>query len=256
MRNFLSSYMPSDLFALLKDALNDANIAEKLRHKLYYTYMVGDRPGQDPELDGQNGFTQFCVLGAKLDIPIIRLFAPKLVRMEDPVRDQNGKSFHLRTTPRTDESSMLAVRAFRTKWPPARRITYDNRRYKLIAMMIGSEHCGHQIATSTCDGRVCRWALADSDMRQNGIGPMFWSIPQMKGETKREFKMRWRKMWDDIVPVTVFGRKELCDLNPVNRPSNDLERFAKQIQHRSEPGVVNTDYIYLHIPDMPSVSKK
>lgn len=248
LRAFFRGYMPPDMAEMTQNILNDPEVAERFRRHLYNKFSVGDRPGQDPELDGQNGFTQLCVLAGKLDIPIVRFFAPKMHEMRDPVRDQRGFEVPVRSQPRAGEASLLAVRCFRTKWTPSRRIVHRGRRYKLAAMLIGSEHCGHQIGASTCDLRVCRWALADSDMRQNGVGPMFWSLTQKKTESRPEFKTRWRKMWDDVVPVTIFGRSQLCDLNPVNRPSMDLERFAKKVRHVSTPGVVNTDYIYIHIP--------
>lgn len=249
MRKFVSDYMTATDNALCTNVLNDAKCAEALRHHLYHVYKMGDRPGQAPELDGQNGFSQFCILAAKLNMPVIRLFAPKMQEITEPVMDQSGKWHNLRNKPKQNESSMLCVRCFRTKWSPSRRIIHNKKRYKLVALLIGSEHCGHQVGVSTCDMRICRWAHADSDAAQHGIGPIFWRIAQEPNETRAEFKRRWRESWEHMVPVTIFGNNEYCDLNPVNRPTHELERFAKAVNHSQTPGVVNTDYIYLHIPD-------
>ena len=94
--------------------------------------------------------------------------------------------------------------------------------------------------------RVCRWALSDSDMTQHGIGPIFWSIRQSPNETRANFRRRWVKMWDTMIPVTIFERGKLCDLNPANRPTHELTRFEKALgKANAEPGVVNTDYIYM-----------
>lgn len=250
MNNLLHLKAPSRLRSKFKDALVDRTRAEELRHELYHTYALGDRPGQDPSLDGQNGFAQLCVLLASLDIPTVRLFAPDMQELNDKIRDQRNRRHTLRTQPSSDETSLLVVRAFRTKWTPRARIDRGGRRYKLIAVMIGSEHCGHQIGASAVDANRCStWALSDSDATQHGIGPMFWSVRRTKGEDAKRYMRRWRQMWHDMIPATIFGREEVCDLNPVNRPTHELERHSRVLGDRpSVPGVVNTDYIYIHVP--------
>lgn len=248
LRDFVTSYMPPPLRQLCVGVLDDRHRAETLRHHLYHTYAFGDRPGQDPALDGQNGFSQFCVLAAQLDIPVVRLFAPHLDEMTDPVVDQRRRAHTLRRLPRDGEGGLLAVRCFRTRWTVRRRMVYGGRRYRLCAMLIGSEHCGHQIGASTCDLRYHRWALADSDAAQHGIGPMFWTLTRRPNEPAAAYAERWRRQWSTIIPTTNFARNNVCDLNPVNRPTHELERFARAIGHDETPGVVNTDYIYLHLP--------
>jgi hypothetical protein len=232
---------------LSKNVLSELKHAEELRHFLYSSIALGDRPGQAPHLDGQNGFAQFCILVAHLKIPMVRFFAPEMIPLTDDIQDQNGK-MHKLIPPTFNVPSFLVVRCFRAKWQPHRRIVYKNIRYRLVAIMIGSEHCGHQIGASTCDSRVCRWALSDSDGAQHGIGPMFWSITQKKTETRQAFKKRWREMWDTVIPAIHFGSGQVCDLNPSNRPTHELERLRQRQSHKAKPGVVNTDWIYLHNP--------
>lgn len=245
MRELVFSRAPDALKALCKAPLHDKAEAERLRQYLYHTYAFGDRPGQPPQDDGQNGFTQMCILMHHLDIPMIRLFAPSMYELTDDVIDQQNRSLKLRRDPAPNETSLLTVRCFRTKWRAHRRIVHKGRRYKLVALLIGSEYCGHQIAASSCDMRVCRWALSDSDMSQHGIGPIFWSIKQQKDETRAAFKKRWLQMWDTMVPVTILGGSQVCDLNPVNRAPHELEKYAMTLNEHTKPGVVNTDYIYM-----------
>ena len=248
MRELIMKRAPRALRLLCDDVLMNKDRAEDLRRHLYETYALGDKPGQPPEQDGQNGCTQMSILLGRLDIPLIRLLAPTMYELLDPVTDQRGQKVNIRVDPRPSETALLVVRCFRTKWRPRRRITRKGRRYKLVGMLIGSEHCGHQIAASTCDMRVCRWALSDSDMSQHGIGPMFWSILQSRSESREAFKARWVNMWDTMIPLTLFGRNEVCDLNPVNRATHELEKYARTLNHSTTPGVVNTDYIYMSFP--------
>tara|TARA_B110000046_G_C13022479_1_gene411974 strand:- start:1058 stop:2233 length:1176 start_codon:yes stop_codon:yes gene_type:complete len=250
MRRLLRSKAPPPLRQKMQNVLTDKVRAEALRHELYHTYALGDRPGQDPALDGQNGFAQLCILLAHLDIPTVRLFAPDMRAVEDSVRDQRGRRHTLRSIPRADETSLLVVRAFRTKWKPRARITHGGRRYKLVAVMIGSEHCGHQIGASAVDMDMCStWALSDSDATQHGVGPLYWSVRRAKGEDRTRFLRRWRSMWEDMVPATLFGDRQVCDLNPANRPTRELESYQRIVNDRpSAPGVVNSDFIFLHTP--------
>ena len=244
MRALLVRYAPSQLVALCKDVLVSKDRAEALRHHLYNHYGLGDRPGQNPQLDGQNGFSQFSILAARLGIPLVRLFAPKMVEINDPVVDVK-KGAHLLRGPTDGEPCLLVVRCFRTKWTPTPVYKYKGRKYRLVAMLIGSEHCGHQIGASTCDMDCGMWALTDSDAAQHGVGPMYWSLLRRDGERRRDYRRRWRAMWDSIIPVILFGRQQVCDLNPSNRPTHELEKYAKRMSQPAPPGVVNTDWIYL-----------
>ena len=249
MRHLFEKKAPS-LWNIMKDVLTNHDMAEKLRCKLYYEYALGDRPGQDPSKDGQNGFKELCILLARLDIPTVRLFAPGMHQLNDGVRDQQQQTHTLRIKPRANETSLLVVRTFRTKWTPRPRIRHNGRRYKLIAAMIGSEHCGHQIGASAIDIRRCStWALSDSDATMYDVGPMYWSVPRKKDEPVRTYLRRWRSMWTDMFPATLFAGEQVCDMNPTNRPTHELQNHGRAIDDDpSTAGVVNTDYIYMHIP--------
>lgn len=247
MRKVILDYAPETFRRMCANVLTDREAAEAFRRYLYSTYSIGDRPEQNPELDGQNGFSQFCILAARIGLPVIRLFAPSMITLEDDIVDQSGKHWTMRTTPRSDEPCILAVRCFRTKWVPHRRIVRGGRRYKLVALMIGSEHCGHQIGASTCDMSIGRWSLSDSDMAQHGIGPMFWTMLMRPNESRTQFRRRWRDMWDKIIPLTLFGSGQICDLNPSNRPTHELQQHAQRLSQPAPPGVVNTDWIYLSL---------
>ena len=244
MRTLLCSKLPKDMQQFCDTILVNPEDAETFRRLLYSKYSVGDKPDQNPELDGQNGFGQFCILLAKLKIPLIRILAPGMEEIRTPVLDQDEKVCQVRYRPLSKESSILCVRCFRTQWHPQRRIDFDGRRYHLCCIFIGSEYCGHQIGASTCDMRVCRWACADSDASQHGIGPVFWSIRQNKNENRGAFKKRWWSMWKDMIPMTVFNSNDICDLSPHNRESCSIKNKKKS----TKPGVVNMDYVYISHP--------
>lgn len=244
-REVLLSKFDACLRPLCEQSLLNPDAAEALRQKLYYEYHFGDDPRQAPELDGQNGFAQLCILLQRFDIPTLRVFAPDMVRLTDPIVDQRKESHQLREEPVEGENHLICIRCFRTKYTPRRRLRYGGRTYRLVSVLIGSEHCGHQIAVSTRNMRVCRWAVADSDASRHGIGPMFFQFRREPGECMADFSRRW---WDSItnsIPVTVFERSTLCDLSPENRKTGYLQ---KKVKEDDRAGVVNSDFIYLHIP--------
>lgn len=250
MRTLLLSKLDEEDKMHTKNILSNPKNAESFRQHMFYKYNYGDDPKQPDHMDGQNGFSQFCILASKLDIPLIRLYAPSMFELTEDVTDQLEQKCRLRREPRVSETSLLCIRCFRTKWAPLPRYTWKGRRYKLVAMLIGSEHCGHQIGVSTCNMKVGDWAVADSDASKVGVGPIFWSIRRKAGESKQDFLKRWQSMWGSMIPATKFS-KGVCDMNPENRDSLILQQM-KHIQLNSNEengvGVVNTDFIYIHIP--------
>lgn len=248
MRALLRRYMPPALSRLCAGVLVDPARAEALRAYLYGVYAVGDRPGQPPHLDGQNGGTQLLVLLAQLGVPTRVLFAPDLADVAMPLPDQRGVR-HAPRAPAPGEPALLMVRAFRTAWTPTRRLVVDGRRFRLVAMLLGSEHCGHQIGASTVDMCVNRWALSDADACKKGIGPMFWSIGRRRGETRAQFRNRWRTMWQNILPVTRFGagQRRMCHFNPgaVHELEEQYALALGRPPARSAAAPVNCDYLYL-----------
>lgn len=247
VRSFFLDKFPAELAEMCKGVLNDGARAERLRRHLYHAYAFGDRPGQDPALDGQNGFSQLSILVARFDIPMVRLLAPSMFEITDDVVDQAGVSWSIRRTFKAGEPALLVIRAFRTKYTPPRRVVWKGRRFRLASLLIGSEWCTHQIAASSCGLRVRRWAVADSDAAQHGIGPVFWSLRKKKDETPEQLRDRWREMWHNLVPVTLFGNRQVCDMNPVNRCPHELVKYAGCKGVGAKPGVVNTDYIYISL---------
>jgi hypothetical protein len=250
MRELFQRRAPHNLAEKLVGVLQDPASAEDLRVHLFNHLALGDDPRQDPLLDGQNGFVQLCILLSALDIPVVRLLAPEMLESTDHVLDQHQRPCPLRNTPRSDETSLLVVRVFRTRWSPTPRFVHRGRRYRLTAALIGSEHCGHQVAVSTVALPSCStWALSDSDATRKGIGPMYWSVRRKSNESKRAYLARWRRMWSDMIPATIFGGNDVCDLNPINRSTYTLQKYSRTVDDNSgKPGVVNTDFIYMSQP--------
>ena len=92
------------------------------------------------------------------------------------------------------------------------------------------------------------WGLSDADACKNGIYTMFWKLHGRRGETRREFRARWQGMWENIFPITRFGADNLCDFNPVNRDTKELEMYARALDvDHTTPGTVNVDYLYLDV---------
>lgn len=261
LKTFMLRYMPDKMKELSKGILEQPSKSELLRTYLYETFAFGDKPGISPLQEGQNGTSQFLILAARLNMPVIRLFAPEMHEMTEDIFDQHGKAHKIRNISDINEQSLLIVRSFRTAWIPHRRMWHKGRRYKLVAMMIGSEQCGHQISVSTVNMNICRFCTSCSDAARLGITPVFWSLkkgipndikPGVKpstvkfNESRAEFKMRWRSMWDNVVPITMFNGNETCRMHPGNKLPQDLKPYVSKYRATAPtPGVVNTDYFYL-----------
>ena len=224
MRSVFASRLPPHVSPLVSSCLDKDESARKLRRFLFSTYAIGDDPDQDPSLDGKNAGWELCVLAAQLGLPLIRFEAPSMTQLEDEVEDQRGKSHSLRR-PFWTESSLLVVQCLRSAWEPKRRIKVGGRRYKLAAVLLGSETCGHQISMSTIDMDARRWAISDADARSRGIGPIHWEV------RRGTMKDVWLKAMHDSVPLSVGGAKT-CSFSP------PLER---------KRGGANADYVYLSL---------
>lgn len=248
MRDLIKTYSKDLRLNMLIDrCLYEPKMAEELRHHLYYKYHLGDDPKQDPEKDGQNGFSEFIILCAYLGIPIVRLFAPNLSEYTEDITDKSGNKLRVKRPQHEGETALLVVRCFRTHWRPKLRIVHNGLRYKLVSVLIGSEHCGHQIGASTCDMRVCRWACADADACREGIGPVFWKVKRNENEYVKTFVQRWWDAWGKMIPVTLFNSESFCDFSPHNRSTCSLESAMKKNKTCTtyNAGVVNSDFVYL-----------
>ena len=261
----IRSMLPQEFVERAKDILDDKDKAAAFRRYLYEKYAFGDPPQQPVELDGQNGFLQFCILSSKLDIPLVRVLAPRphddmpdykfLTDKTDPVADQRGQPQTIRCTAAADEDSLLVIRAFRTKYkPPWVYESKDSptgdqvRKYHLFGALIGSEHCQHQVAivaythSATQNADVNRWAMACSDACANGVNVMYFHIEQKAYETQEAFEKRWQHVMSLILPLTITSSK-VCDFNLKNRPPHELEKYG-QCQDSKTAGSVNIDYFY------------
>lgn len=251
MRSLIKYYSNDrKLNELIDICLDYKDKAEELRHHLFYTYNIGDDPNQNPEDDGQNGLSEFLSFCAQLNIPVVRLFAPSLSELKTEVLDKKDNVFSF-PQPKASKPCLLVVRCFRTRWRAKLRITHEGIRYKLTSVMIGSEHCGHQIGASTCDLRVCRWACADADACKEGIGPMYWNVKKYREENIKTFVDRWWDVWGKMIPVTLFNSNSFCDFSPHNRSTCKLESNMKSDKTCTDfnAGVVNSDFIYIHEPN-------
>ena len=92
--------------------MQNAEMAELLRIDLYERYAFGDRPNQDPYLDGQNGFGQFCILCARLDLPLIRYMhvGGSMTPIKGTITDQKNVQLDLRTRAKLSEPVFACVR--------------------------------------------------------------------------------------------------------------------------------------------------
>ena len=238
--------MNKNLQKLCKQSLYNPKTAEELRRELWYKYAFGDDVNQSPELDGQNGCTQFCILASKFDIPVVRIFCSEagMKKLTDPVKDQKKNSCPLRD-PKPNEKHLLILRFYRgnhhTVHKPMRRIVVNGKKYKLASMLLGSMHCGHQIGAASYKLKWNRWAICDSDACMFGIGPIHFHSDNSTCRSKDEWWSHWRHM----VPVTIFGSKRnLCDLSPHNKPTGELENKPSN----SLVGELNLDLIYYYEP--------
>ena len=250
MRAHLISKFPAKLKQLAEKCLSDPDAAEKMREILWHEYQFGDEIGQAPELDGQNGVTQFMILAGKFDIPVIRFFVDKDAvchLIEDPVEDQEGTIVPIRENAEPNEPHIMIFRFRRgnhtdKRLRPARRIRYRGRKYRLTGLMLGSEHCGHQTSAAARDDSWRHWAMTDSDARRYGICATHWSVDTEKADYES-----WWRFWRFVIPVTNF-HGGVCDLAPHNRPLGELETAQASYRGVAESetaGLLNVDYMYL-----------
>lgn len=231
-------------------ALRCPKAAEALREALWHRHAVGDPIGQSPHLDGQNGMSQLFVLAACYDVPIKRFFVDDdsvAYQILGPVRNKADVAMELRAAPRSASEPHTIVFRFNrgahgAGQMPQRRIRHEGRRYKLVAILMGSTSCGHQIATACADGSWRRWAVACADMRRKGIGPICWTAPRMAD--KRAEEREWWRLFKQNVPTVHRGASNVCQLTPWNlsdeRPCVDGACALPKCQR----GLVNCDFVY------------
>lgn len=255
--------MPPHLRPLAERCLTDAQAAEELRRALWKEYAFGDPIDQPPEQDGQNGMTQIFILASQLGVPIQRVLmasGQRSMELTDPVRDMRGHEYRLDANAKPGDPHFLVLRFRRgnhstdVDHQPTPVLTRGGRKYKLISMLIGSEHCGHQIASASPGSSAQQWAMSDSDGRRLGMGPVHWSIDPAKGTSKEQALQEWWKAWRSMIPAINFAGG-VCDLSPHNRPFDELTKLNENVVHvRSttektiyDPtaGLTNIDLMYM-----------
>ena len=241
VRELLMSYIHDPVLRTLYErSIYDRESAVGLRRRLWYDYQVGDDVEQPPRLDGQNGFTQFCILCAKLGVPMHRLRERdgRIRPLDARLVDQKGAQVRL-ATPRNNEPHLLAIRfqdGDHQRFPILRRIEYRRNRYRLAGVYMGQKKCGHQIGMASPSGDWREWSIADADLHKDGIGPLFI---RFDGE---RWRTDWWKAWGGLVHVTKFGfaRNEFCSLSPHNLSNDALDVY------RGAPrsGTCSIDLVY------------
>lgn len=269
IRAHVLAHLPTDLVALARASLADPRAAEAFRLALWNRYAFGDAPDTPPELEGQNGARQICILAAQIGMPIRRIFVDDAgVRhpIRDRVEDMRG-GMHTLQSEAIDGKAHITMVRFRRgahgcnpRHRPTRRLytqryrngvaTTERRIYRLVGMLIGSEHCGHQIAAATPTDSWRHWSVCDADARRYGIGPVCWTVEGDGGEVVAHGQHRWWHVFRSMIPVTFFS-KGYCDLSPHNRPVDELQRAQTRPASTNQEtqtcgrGKTNVDMIYV-----------
>jgi hypothetical protein len=265
LRDAVASKLPALARGAFLACLTDVEQAEVLRRFFWYSMRAGDDVDAKPEEEGRNGFSEAATVLARLDIPLLR-FRPdprakgRLAAIRDPVVDRDGVPHEPRVDPTAAEAAVLAVRCFRTRWRPRRRISHGGRIYYLVSALVGSMDCKHQQALATeGDMRVCRWSAACSDRILEGVHPEHWCIRRQPHEAYGGFRRRWWDTHGKMTQVTIFKRPDdddddgdgggggaFCDFRIHNRPQGELESAMRGLPPtEDEPGNVNVDYLYV-----------
>jgi hypothetical protein len=240
VRAHVKAFLPPHVGALLDRCLTDAASSEELRKALWETYTMGDPYGQPPEFDGQNGVTQFYVLAGRVGMPVLRYFVDAhgvAHKLTDPVTDPKEGRVDVTDVEADGRPARLLTFRFRRgahvsdpRVQPMRRKTVCGRRYRLVGMMIGSEHCGHQISACARDASWRDWAVCDSDAQHRGIGVTHWSFTAPVCD-----RGAWWQAWRLAVPTVRF-HGGYCNLSPHNPPTH--------AQSSQDAGMTNVDFVY------------
>lgn len=222
LKKLITTHISDDSFRhVYGRSIFDRDSAETFRKRLWHEMTVGDDVTQSAELDGQNGFTQFCIMCAQLGVPMYRLRERdgQIKRLDPRVTGPKGNTYTLHAPKSQDDPHILAVRfqdGDHQRFPIVRRLQFRNKRYRLVGLYMGQRKCGHQIGMASPSGHWRDWSIADADLHKVGVGPIF---VRFEGDRWRN---DWWKAWGELVHVTKFGQNnsEFCSLSPHN-PKND-----------------------------------
>lgn len=249
VRNFLTSHMPRDLRTLCETCLDAREQSLALRKRLWYDYAVGDNVEDPPEMDGRNGFTEFSVMCAKLNIPMLRFREQggRMVAISPGLEDRRGNRVRLDPPKSPTDPHLLVLRYqdgdHHMKHPIRRRVMHGGQRYRLLGLYMGQRKCGHQIGACSPSGHWRDWSLADADLHKDGIGPVF---VYFEGD---EWRDKWWAAWRELVHVTKFGpgNREFCNLSPHNERDDLLDEVppsSSSSTKRARPGQNSIDVLY------------
>ena len=224
--------------------LSSPERAETVRRHLFDVHNIGDNWSQNPEKDGQNGYSQFSMLCSALKFPLVTVIAPWLREARMDLTNSAGQRISPPPIPRGGQPCLLGVRNYRTTWQPPEHLTILGRRWTLQSAFIGSEWCGHQVALARSCGD--RWALYDSDGVRLSIGPISW-------------KVGFEHFWDVLKYVIPFSNRshqsKFCDMSPENKhplklvhalfEAEGIHNFMdKNSMYDKTHQQVNVDWIY------------
>jgi hypothetical protein len=231
----------------LANVLQSQSVSEDVRRYMYDAIDIGDKPGQSPELDGQNGASMATLLCGALCIPMRIVVAPWMKEADLPLKNARGNLAQLPPPPENGERSILLVRTYRSDWRAPERLRHAGRAYHLVSALVGSEYCGHQVALSrSCESRT--WCLSDSDAIRLGILPLCFRVPP---------GVAWHEAVTRAIPHSNANESSVfCDVSPSQRHPmrlmDDIMRaqgvgdvLAHLDAQSSEFKIVNVEYFYL-----------
>lgn len=196
----------SELRRRLPRALDDPTQATALHNRLFELHGIGDKPGILESEEGQNGYTQMCMIARVLGLPGVTLQAPELRDVTDVPLASKYVSMPPLDRIRGAEPGFLGVRVGRAPWTPPLLLEHGGREWQLQGCFLGSEFCGHQTAIArACPGS---WSHYDSDACRLGIGPYSWQMSDCG----------W---WETLEHVMAYSNStamtKFCDFAPSNR---------------------------------------
>lgn len=245
MKNLIESHVSDeDLKRSFSNCNFDRNTAEHLRKRLWYEFSVGDDVENPPEMDGRNGFAEFCAMCAQFGVPMRRYRerGGKLIRMDNRVVDRRNRTHYLRE-PQNNETHILALRFqdgdHTNRFPVQRRVRIGDQHYRLCGFYAGQMKCGHQMGVTSPTGSWRDWVIVDADLHKDGISPIF---VRFDGP---EWLEKWWNAWRDLMHVTKFGAgtSEFCNLSPWNPTNTSLDIY----RGTTGPGTNSLDLVYVSI---------
>lgn len=190
----------------LPKVFDEPREARMLHDRLHALHNIGDKPGIPETEEGQNGYTQMCMIAKVIGLRGITLEAPEMNDITDYPLVSKFVDMGPLERPDGSGAAFLGVRVGRAPWRPKLTLEHDGREWELQGCFLGSEFCGHQTAIArACPGT---WAHYDSDACRLGIGPYSWQSSDQDWWTTLEHVMAY----SNSTSMTKF-----CDFAPQNR---------------------------------------